>query len=44
MVKAELEQKKACYGTNEWSLNSGICCNCKLQVECGKENPNNKLK
>jgi len=39
MVKAELKQKtpvKACFGTKEWSENSGICCNCKLQKECGK--------
>lgn len=47
MVKTELVQKallKACYGTNEWSQNSGICCNCKLQVDCGKANPNNNIK
>ena len=27
---------KACYGTGEWSANSGICCNCKWQEDCGK--------
>ncbi len=31
--KAEL---KECYGTNEWSENSGICRNCKLKENCGK--------
>ena len=39
MVKTELEQRsllKACYGTNEWSANSGICSNCKWQKDCGK--------
>jgi hypothetical protein len=28
--------QKACYGTGEWSANSGICRNCKLQDDCGK--------
>ena len=28
--------QKACYGTNEWSINSGICRNCKWQEDCGK--------
>ena len=27
---------KGCYGTSEWSQNSGICSNCKLQKACGK--------
>jgi len=27
---------KACYGTGEWSANSGICRNCKWQEDCGK--------
>ncbi|MFA7707734.1 MAG: hypothetical protein WCX73_02185 [Candidatus Pacearchaeota archaeon] len=39
MAKTEFKQKslmKACYGTKEWSENSGICCNCSLQKECGK--------
>jgi|ETNmetMinimDraft_2_1059921.scaffolds.fasta_scaffold207537_2 hypothetical protein len=36
---SKLNQKslqKNCYGTSEWSANSGICCNCKWQEECGK--------
>lgn len=47
MVKNELEKirlTKACYGTNEWSKNSGICHNCKLKEDCGKVNPNNRSK
>lgn len=39
MVKAELKKQrllKACYGTKEWSENSGICCNCRLRNGCGK--------
>ena len=39
IVKSELEQQKTskfCYGTAEWSKNSGICSNCKLQDDCGK--------
>ncbi|MBT3464381.1 hypothetical protein HN451_05290 [archaeon] len=43
MTKVELKQKatiKECYGTNEWSDNSGICCNCKLKEDCGKVNSN----
>ena len=38
-MKSELKQQKLvkdCYGTSEWSENSGICCNCKLQDACGK--------
>lgn len=47
MVKTKLEHKyllKDCYKTNEWSKNSGICRNCKLQEDCGKDNPSNKYK
>ncbi|MBU1849107.1 MAG: hypothetical protein KKH40_00105 [Nanoarchaeota archaeon] len=47
MVKSKLEQKyllKGCYGTNEWSNNSGICCNCKLKEDCGKARSANKNK
>ena len=47
MVKNKLKQKqliKACYGTDEWSDNSGICNNCKWKEDCGKANPNNKNK
>lgn len=29
------DQQKACYGTNEWSENSGICCNCESKKACG---------
>lgn len=39
MAKNELMQQqslKRCYGTNEWSENSGICSNCKLKKDCGK--------
>ncbi|MBT4165787.1 hypothetical protein HOE04_01985 [archaeon] len=39
MTKNKLEQMqstKACYGTNEWSDNSGICRNCKCKEDCGK--------
>jgi len=45
MAKNELEEKnslKACYGTNEWSDNSGICRNCKLREKCGKINAFNR--
>lgn len=39
MVKNEIKSSsmlKGCYGTNEWSDNSGICSNCKLKEACGK--------
>ena len=42
MVKSEIEKRhliKACYGTSEWSNNSGICRNCKWKKDCGKVNP-----
>ncbi len=41
IMKSELKQRnllKGCYGTSEWSANSGICCNCKLKDACGKVN------
>jgi len=41
IVKSELEQRnllKGCYGTSEWSANSGICCHCKWKDDCGKTN------
>jgi len=47
MTKTKLEQRnleKGCYGTNEWSNNSGICCNCKWKEDCGKVDPNNSTK
>jgi len=45
MVKSEFEQRvllKGCYGTSEWSDNSGICRNCKWKDDCGKINESNK--
>jgi len=39
MVKNQLEKKqskKTCFGTKEWSKNSGICNGCKWKVDCGK--------
>jgi len=39
IVESKLEQRKllkVCYGTSEWSENSGICCNCKLRDDCYK--------
>ena len=47
MVKSKLEQRqlqKRCYGTNEWSENSGICCNCKWKGDCYKANSVRKNK
>ena len=37
--KEELQKKKSrklCFGTKEWSKNSGICRRCELKDECGK--------
>jgi len=45
MIKTELKENdllRGCYGTNEWSDNSGICRNCKLRKECGKINAVNR--
>ena len=39
MVKGKSEKQepeKNCYGTKEWSDNSGICNGCDLKVACGK--------
>jgi hypothetical protein len=38
MVKAKLQQKskKTCFGTKEWSENSGICKRCEYKEDCGK--------
>jgi len=47
MVKTELEKRKLlkrCYGTKEWSLNSGICRNCKWKEDCGKIYASGKVK
>jgi len=36
-VKSQTDQtKKNCFGTKEWSQNSGICNRCKSQAACGK--------
>lgn len=41
MMKCQLktqrkqEFEKACFGTKEWSKNSGICKGCELKVACG---------
>ena len=38
-VTAYLSQQsseKACFGTKEWSKNSGICKGCEQKTECGK--------
>jgi len=40
-VKSKSEQRhilRGCYGTSEWSANSGICCQCKWKDDCGKMN------
>ncbi|MBS3076386.1 hypothetical protein J4481_01445 [Candidatus Pacearchaeota archaeon] len=38
MVKSKILEptKKSCFGTKEWSENSGICNGCVLKIECGK--------
>ncbi len=39
MVKSQLEKQqpeKTCFGTKEWSENSGICNRCELKNDCGK--------
>ena len=39
MVKTPLKSKalrKACFGTKEWSENSGICNRCESKESCGK--------
>ena len=46
-IKSEIKQQKLlklCYGTSEWSENSGICRNCKWQEECGKVKIKRKIK
>jgi hypothetical protein len=45
MIKTELLQQKplkGCFGTKEWSKNSGICRNCELKNDCGKSANNPK--
>jgi len=34
----KLQMEKACFGTKEWSKNSGICKRCKSKKDCGKVN------
>lgn len=41
MVKSQLKpqkqhSEKTCFGTKEWSDNSGICRGCSLKEACGK--------
>jgi len=39
MVKTQLQKhqsEKACFGTKEWSKNSGICNGCEWKDDCGK--------
>lgn len=45
-MESKLKQKnsKACYKTSEWSKNSGICCNCELQEDCGEIEEKPKVK
>ena len=43
MVKGQISKRqttKACFGTKEWSDNSGICNGCDLKSDCGKVNKN----
>ncbi len=39
MTKSQLQKQqlvKNCFGTNEWSKNSGICNRCEQKADCGK--------
>ena len=36
------QSKKECFGTKEWSENSGICNNCEFKDACGKVKKLNK--
>ncbi|MFH1608142.1 MAG: hypothetical protein ABIA78_03335 [archaeon] len=41
MVESQLQKQQAeknCFGTKEWSKNSGICNGCELKSDCGKIN------
>jgi len=47
MVKSELQKQqseKTCFGTKEWSKNSGICKGCELKNNCGKVKAKNGSK
>ena len=35
------KSKKSCFGTKEWSANSGICNGCEFKEACGKINAKN---
>lgn len=40
MVKSQSQKQhteKPCFGTKEWSNNSGICRGCESKTECGKK-------
>lgn len=32
----KMQSKKACFGTKEWSNNSGICKGCEHKEDCEK--------
>ena len=39
MIKSQLQKQqlaKTCFGTKEWSKNSGICNGCEQKNDCGK--------
>ena len=47
MVKTQLQKlqsEKPCFGTKEWSRNSGICNGCELKTDCGKVGISRKSK
>jgi hypothetical protein len=40
MAKPQLKKQhseKTCFGTKEWSNNSGICRGCEAKEDCGKK-------
>jgi hypothetical protein len=39
--KKKSKSEKNCFGTKEWSENSGICNRCKSKEACGKMNAEN---
>jgi hypothetical protein len=39
MVESKLQKQRSeknCFGTKEWSKNSGICNGCEQKIDCGK--------
>ena len=36
--KKKQQSEKICFGTKEWSENSGICNRCESKANCGKIN------